>query len=270
MPDPELVLQRYDREIWFNSFYEEKQGIESLGNFCKISTLGEYHALRKKAAPKAIPTICVLYIKHNKNFFPLCAKSCIVVLGNHEDRVWSKCNCYAPVLWRDSLRFLVTIVVSKHCPLLQSDCKNAFCQGVLPEDKITILRPPSGDPKAQPNEYWLLLSTFYGLRQSPRHWYDKITKIVVSIGLTSSLEDPCLITGFVCNPHQPDAPSLVHPLLLGLYVDDFVYFSKDPAVEALFCHLLGEHCKLILWPLWSGFSGFISHGASPHQLYLST
>ncbi len=50
--------------------------------------------------------------------------------------------------------------------------------------------------------------------------------------------------GFVRNPPQPDAQTLVHPLLLGLYVDDFVYFSKDPAVQALFYCLLGEHCKV--------------------------
>jgi hypothetical protein len=141
-----------DQKIWFNSFYEKKQSIESLHTFCKI-TLGEYQALRKKGALKAIPTMCILSIKHDKNLLPLCAKSRIVVLGNHEDRIWSKGNWYAPVLWSDSLRFLVTMAVSKRCPLRQDDCKNAFCQGVLPEDKITIVRPPSSDPKAQPNEY---------------------------------------------------------------------------------------------------------------------
>jgi hypothetical protein len=30
------------------------------------------------------------------------------------------------------------------------------------------------------------------------------------------------------------------PLSLGLYVNNFVYFSEDPTVEALFCHLLTE------------------------------
>jgi hypothetical protein len=34
------------------------------------------------------------------------------------------------------------------------------------------------------------------------------------------------------------------PLTLGLYVDDLVYFSEDPSVEALFCRLLAEQCKV--------------------------
>ncbi len=32
--------------------------------------------------------------------------------------------------------------------------------------------------------------------------------------------------------------------MLGLYVDDFLYFSEDPSVKALFCHLLAERCKV--------------------------
>jgi hypothetical protein len=78
-----------DRQIWLQSYYEEKRGVKSLGTFCKI-TLGEYRTLRKKGAPKAIPTMCVLTIKKDENLLPLRAKSRIAVLGNHEDRVWSK------------------------------------------------------------------------------------------------------------------------------------------------------------------------------------
>jgi hypothetical protein len=73
-----------DREVWLESYREEKQGIESLDTYRKI-TLGEYRALRKKGAPKAIPTMCVLTIKKDENLLPLCAKSRILVLGNHED-----------------------------------------------------------------------------------------------------------------------------------------------------------------------------------------
>ncbi len=43
-----------DREVWLQSYYKEKQGIESLATYCKI-TLGEYRALCKKGTPKTIP-----------------------------------------------------------------------------------------------------------------------------------------------------------------------------------------------------------------------
>ncbi len=114
----------------------------------------------------------------------------------------------------------------------------------LPPEETTIVRPPSGDSESDPQEYWLLLKTLYGLRHSPKHWYDKINAILISIGLTPSLEDPCLYSGFVIDPSDPSKRASEHPLMLGLYVDDFVYFLEDPAVESLFCRLLSECCKV--------------------------
>jgi hypothetical protein len=64
------------------------------------------------------------------------------------------------------------------------------------------------------------------------------------IGLTPSLEDPCLYTGFVRDPANPSATITTAPLSLGIYVNNFVYFSPDPAIEALFCCLLAKQCKV--------------------------
>jgi hypothetical protein len=133
-----LVNTHPDREIWLQSYNKEKRGVKSLGTFCKI-TLGEYRALREKGVPKAIPTMCVLTIKKDENLLPLQAKSRIVVLGNHKDRVWSKSDRYAPVLHGDSLCFLVSLAVEKWRPLQQGDCKDAFCQGILPPEETTIV-----------------------------------------------------------------------------------------------------------------------------------
>ena len=163
-------------------FREEKSGIESQTTYIKIS-LAEYRALREKGAPRAIPTMCVLSIKKDKMFNPLRAKSRIVVLGNHEDRVWTKPEKYAPVLRPDSMRLMVSLAVEKRRTLKQGDCKNAFCQGILPDDEITIVKPPISDPDADKDEYWLLKKMLYGLRRSPRHLYNKITSVLASIGL---------------------------------------------------------------------------------------
>jgi hypothetical protein len=225
------------------SYREEKQGIESLDTYCKIA-LGEYCALCKKGAPKAIPTMCVLTIKKDEQLLPLQAKSWIVALGNLEERFWSKSNRFAPALCQDSLCFLTSLAVEKHRALQQGNCKNAFCHGILPPEETTIVCPPAGDPDAEPQEYWLLLKTLYSLRRSPCHWYDKINAILISIGLTPSLEDPCLYSGLIQDPSDPLSGKSSSPLTLGLYVDDFVYFSEDPAVDALFCHLLGGRCKV--------------------------
>ncbi len=242
-----------DHEVWLQSYYEEKWGIKSLGTFKKIA-LGESWAFRKKGGPKAIPNMCVLTIKKDENLLPLRAKSRILVLGNHEDRVWSKSNRFAPVLCQDTLCFLVSLAVEKHCPICQGDCKNAFCQGIFPLMKslsyallLVIQRPIHrnfGSYNALSMAFDAVLAT-------------GMTKLIwlTSIGLTPSLEDPYLYLGFVHDPSAPSGPKLTFPLTLGLYVDDFVYFSEDPAVESLFCHLLAKRCKVDFMGIIEWFLG---------------
>ncbi len=74
-------------------------------------------------------------------------------MGNGESWEWSKCKRFPPVLRFDSLRFLVSLAAQKRRGLKQGDCKNAFCQGVLLPEEITIIWPPSGDPDAAKDEY---------------------------------------------------------------------------------------------------------------------
>jgi hypothetical protein len=68
---------------------------------------------------------------------------------------------------------------------------------------------------------------------------------------------------FIVDPEDPTGMALSAPLSLGLYVDNFVYFSKDPDVEALFCHLLRKCCKfnfigIVEWFLGVYFSWLIT------------
>jgi hypothetical protein len=179
-----------------------------------LQVFSEYRALCKKGVPKAIPTMCVLTIKKDEQLLPLCAKSRIVALGNLEECFWSKSDHFKPVLNQDSLCFLTSLAIEKQRALQQSDCKNAFCHGILPPEETTIVCPPAGDPDAGSQEYWLLLKTLYVLRQSPCHWYDKINAILISIGLTPSLKDPCLYSGLIQNPSDPSSEKSLHLLPL--------------------------------------------------------
>jgi hypothetical protein len=119
----------------------------------------------------------------------------------------------------------------------QGDCKNAFCQSYLPKDETIIIRPPSGCPVSKQGDLWVLRKTLYGLRRSPYHWYQNIKKILIAkLGLTMSPHDPCVFYGKL----QEDLP----PIYIGLYVDDFKYFSLSDETEALFEQQLSAHCKV--------------------------
>jgi hypothetical protein len=147
------------------------------------------------------------------------------------------------------------MAVASRCLLHQGNCKNTFCQGIPPPNEVTIIRPPSGNSQGAPDEYWFLKRTLYSLRLSPRHWYDKISAILCSIGLTPSLKDLWFYTGFIVDPSNPSSNPSSTTLSLGMYVDDFVYFLEDPVVEALFCWLLAEGCKVDFMGIVEWFLG---------------
>ena len=64
----------------------------------------------------------------------------IVALGNLERRVWSREDKYAPVFSSTAARLLVSMAVEDGRRLKQADCKNEFCNGILPEDEVCLYR----------------------------------------------------------------------------------------------------------------------------------
>ena len=69
-----LTSAHPDREILLQSYYEEKDFVEIIGTFTKLS-LGEYCALRENSAPRAIHTMCILTSNNDENLLPLRATS---------------------------------------------------------------------------------------------------------------------------------------------------------------------------------------------------
>jgi hypothetical protein len=71
------------------------------------------------------------------------------------------------------------------------------------------------------------------------------TKILTEMGLKASPHDPCVYTGVV-NPDADYDPATSPRKLLhiGIYVDDFVFFSEDPAEEELFRKTLASKIKV--------------------------
>ena len=257
-PCPSSLLQalapdNVDRDTWAASYNEEKDALKGANTFTVID-LAHYRELRKAGAPRAIPTMCVLVIKPNEKFEPDRAKSRVVVLGNLDDRPWCKHERAAPVMKYSSFRLTVSSAIAVKRRLKQGDFHNAFCNPHLPPEEITIVRPPLGDPTAKEGEYWLLNKTLYGLCRSPRHWYDMLVSLLLNMGLTQSRHDPCLFHGVPSTPEHPAMPG-DPPITIGIYVDDFVYFSLSDAVEERFEKLLSKDLKVTFMGVATWFLG---------------
>jgi hypothetical protein len=101
-----------------------------------------------------------------------------------------------------------------------------------------IVKPPIGHPEATKDEYWLLKRTLYGLCNSPLHCIHENKSILNQPCLHQNAYDPCLSTNYIIDLSNPANTPSSFPLTLGLYVNDFVYFSEDSEVEAKFQKLL--------------------------------
>ena len=51
--------------------------------------------------------------------------------------------------------------------LQHGDYNNVFYNVTLPDNEVTLIRPPIGDLDFQEDEYWILKKTLYRLRRSP-------------------------------------------------------------------------------------------------------
>ena len=225
-----------DRDVWQQSYDEEFDSLVDEGTF-KVITKAQYTLILRRTKKPALPTMCVLLFKlEGTTLRPHRAKSRIVVLGNLETTVWAKSDVYAPVVSQSVVRLLASEAVGKHRVLKQADFKNAFVQAKLPDNELVVVKPPRGCPHSAPNTFWKLIKTLYGLRRSPRHWYDTLKKCFALINMYPLPNQP---SAFVGCP-LPDAP----PLYVGCYVDDVVYFSESDQVEQWFEAGLSSHLRV--------------------------
>jgi hypothetical protein len=125
-----------DYQIWLDSYIEEYCVLRDHGTF-DVITAKKYKT--KYSHILVIPTMNVQTIKKDKLELPVCAKSCIVVIGNLEDTIWTNSKVHAPVLRKESGRLLTTIAIHIGKPQKQGDCKNAFCHPVLLDDETVIV-----------------------------------------------------------------------------------------------------------------------------------
>ena len=235
-------LHPEDRETWDAAYSEEYNGLMAL-NTWEVITEPEYRRLIKVTG-RALPTMAISTIKKDENGKPKRAKYRIVVLGNHDPNDWSKTDCFAPVLSQPELRLLVSIATDLKCIPKCGDVSQAFCQGVLPDNESYVIRPPPGCPHTPKGSYWRLLRTLYGLKRSPRHWYEKAKATLKDLGIVQLDNSPCV---FKSTP-IPGKP----PIYIGLYVDDFIYFSESDEVEKSFETEWGKRFK-------TTFDGDVSH-----------
>ena len=236
-----------DRSTWLAAYNEEYDGLLAAGTY-EVISYEEYNILKSEhGVGPILPSMALANIKFDECGQPVRAKYRIVVCGNRDTTVWDHPDITAPVLDGPEFRTLVALAIHHRRRLKQADVKQAFLHSILPSSDTYVVRPPTNCPRSRHGTLWNLKKSLYGLRRSPKLWYDTIKTVLASLGLHSSKTSPCLFTGIIIPGSAP--------LHLGLYVDDFVYFSPDAQVEQRFEDLFSQHFPVEFMGIATHFLG---------------
>jgi hypothetical protein len=99
------------------------------------------------------------------------------------------------------------------------DVKTTFLHWDL-EEEIFMKQPEGYVVKGKKELVWKLKKSLYGLKQSPRMWYQKFDTYILGLGFTRSKEDHCVYSKLIGD----------HLIYLVLYVDDMLLIGNNKEI----------------------------------------
>lgn len=133
--------------------------------------------------------------------------------------VFDYLKTFAPVAKLNTARVLLSIATNLDWPLQQLDVKNAFLNGNLEEEVYMDPRP--GFDEHFGSKVCKLKKSLYGLKQSPRAWFERFTQSVKNQGYVQAQSDH---TMFI--KHSNDGKIAI----LIVYVADII-LTRDNVTE---------------------------------------
>ena len=115
-----------------------------------------------------------------------------------------------------SIRVLMSLVIAFNLEIDKMDVKTTFLHGDL-EEEIYMKYPEGFIIKGKEELVCSLKKSLYGLKQSPRMWYQKFDSYIHGIGFKISQVDHCVYIKQVGN----------HIIYIALYVNDIFLVGND-------------------------------------------
>ena len=126
---------------------------------------------------------------------------------------------FSPIAKVTSIRLILFIVVAFDFEIEEMDVKTTFLHRDL-EEEIYMKQPEGFMVKGKKELACRLKKSLYGLKQSPRMWYQKFDTYIRGLGFTRSKEDHCFYFKLIGD----------HVIYLVLYVDDMLLIGNDKEI----------------------------------------
>ena len=176
-----------------------------------------YDEVERPRGRKVIDCKWVFKIKHGPDGEIVKYKARLVAKGFTQVEGIDYTETFAPVTKFSSIRILLALAAKHDLEIHQMDIKSAFLNGDL-EEEIFMEAPPGF--REDKTTVWKLWKSLYGLKQASREWYKKIRELFEDLGYTRNSADHGVFF-----KHDSDG----HLIIVALYVDDMLIFTKDNA-----------------------------------------
>ena len=137
---------------------------------------------------------------------------------------------YTPVCRIQSIRMALTIAAHKHWEVRQLIVQTVFLNARVQEKVYVKTTPGYGSVDVANGRHHVmkLHKSIYGLRQSPRNWFNTINDSLKDMRFASNMSDPCVYTFDTSDTYS----------ILTLYVDDLLLLGGHTPVLKLKCKLI--------------------------------
>lgn len=195
--------------------HPERQGFKRAAG-AEIKSLEEKGSFQLVDCPEGkqiLPVKWVFTYKLDDAGYLIRHKARICVRGDLQHH--SGEDIYAATGAYRSFRILMALVCAFGLICHQVDFKNAFVNADMDEEVYTTCPPGYG----QSGKVWRLLKALYGLRKSPKLWFNELVSFLKDLGFVYCPDEPCIL---INNETQ---------LILFLYVDDLLIIAQPEYLQ---------------------------------------
>ena len=182
---------------------------------------GTFRIAKKPPGANSVGCKWVYKVKLNADGSVERFKARLVAQGYSQKHGIDFFETYSPVMRGTTFRWLLSMAAKHGWSTKMADITAAYLYGKI--DVPIYMKQPAGFDNGNPDEFLELLKSLYGLKQSGRIWYQKLTQYLIhTLGCIQSRADPCVLKKIL------ESGEIVY---IAIYVDDICFFGDNVAID---------------------------------------